>query len=185
MPNRKHVSTAWLLIIAGFVFLAVGCFLLLYPWHAYFRLAKYTWLLLLINAFLLLYIAIRRTRGNRERNWILSEFVIDILFTVIFLFNAFLSILALPFFIATWMGIMGALKIMSAFTLKRKIPGWGFVFTEGLISLIFSIWVFGAPAPTAISGIVPIGLFAILMGAFNMIEAFRFNKMENTLDMML
>jgi uncharacterized membrane protein HdeD (DUF308 family) len=56
---------------------------------------------------------------------------------------------------------------------------------EGMISLLFSCWVFQAPSPNAVSIITPIGLFALLMGAFNLIEAVRFKKMENSLDMML
>lgn len=185
MPPKKRIPTGWLLIVVGIVFLAIGIFVFLYPWHAYYRLAKYTGILLLLNAVLLLYIAITRTRGVKERNWILAESVIDFLFVLLFLFNALLSFLVLPFFIATWMGVMGGLKIAASFALKKKIGGWGFILVEGIISLLFSFWVFHAPSPNAVSIITPIGLFALLMGAFNLIEAVRFKKMENSLDMML
>ncbi|HEY4154397.1 MAG TPA: DUF308 domain-containing protein [Puia sp.] len=185
MPTKKKIPTAWLMIIVGFVFIAIGVFVFLYPLHAYYRLAKFTGLLLLLNALLLLYIAITRTRNNQERNWILAEAVIDFLFVLLFLFNAFLSFLALPFFIATWMGIIGGLKVAACLSLKKIIRGWGFIFMEGIISLLFSFWVFHAPSPKAASITIPIGLFSLLMGAFNMIEAVRFKKRESTLDMML
>lgn len=185
MPDKKRIPTGWLLIVVGFVFIAIGLFILLYPWHGYYRLAKYTGIMLLLNALLLLYIAITRTRDARERNWILAESIIDFLFVLIFLFNALLSFFALPFFIATWMGFMGGLKIAASLTLKKTIKGWGFILMEGMISLLFSIWVFHAPSPKAVSITIPIGLFALLMGTFNVIEALRFRKMENTLDMML
>jgi uncharacterized membrane protein HdeD (DUF308 family) len=185
MPPKKRIPTDWLMIIVGIVFIGIGVFVFLYPWHAYYRLAKYTGILLLLNALLLLYIAITRTRGAKERNWILAEAVIDFLFVLIFLFNALLSFLVLPFFIATWMGIMGGLKIASSIALKKTIKGWGFIFAEGLVSLLFSVWVFHAPSPNAVSIIAPIGLFALLMGAFNLTEAIRFRKMENSLDMMI
>jgi uncharacterized membrane protein HdeD (DUF308 family) len=185
MPLKKRIPTAWLLIVVGLIFIVIGIFVFLYPWHAYYRLAKYTGILLLLNALLLLYIAVTRTRGARERNWILAESIIDFLFVLIFLFNALLSFIALPFFIATWMGLVGVLKIAASFALQRTIRGWRFILTEGIISLLFSIWVFHAPSPKAVSITIPIGLFALLMGAFNLIEALRFRKMENTLDMML
>jgi len=185
MPPKRRIPTGWLLIVVGIVFISIGVFVFLHPWHAYYRLAKYAGILLLLNAVLLVYIAVTRTRGVKERNWILAEAVIDFLFVLLFLFNAFLSFLALPFFIATWMGIMGGLKIAAAFALKRKIRGSGFIFMEGLISLLFSFWVFHAPSPRAVDIIMPIGLFALLMGAFSLIEAIRFKKIENSLDMML
>lgn len=185
MPHKKRIPTGWILIVVGIVFISIGIFVFLFPWHAYYRLAKYTGILLLLNALLLIYIAITRTRGAKERNWILAEAVIDFLFVLLFLFNAFLSFLALPFFIATWMGIMGGLKIAASFALKKKIKGWGFLLMEGMISLLFSFWVFHAPSPRAVDIITPIGLFALLMGAFNLTEAIRFEKMESSLDMML
>jgi uncharacterized membrane protein HdeD (DUF308 family) len=185
MPPKKKVPTGWLLIIVGFVFIAIGIFVFLFPWQGYYRLAKYTGILLLLNALLLLYISITRTRGAKERNWILAECIIDFLFVLIFLFNALLSFIALPFFIATWMGFMGGLKTAASLSLKKSVRGWGFIFLEGMLSLVFSFWVFHAPSPKAINITGPIGLFALLMGVFNLIEAFRFKKMENTLDLML
>lgn len=185
MPYKKRIPTGWLLAVSGFVFIAIGIFVFLYPWHAYYRLAKYTGILLLLNALLLLYIAITRTRGAQERNWILAESIIDFLFVLIFLFNALLSFFVLPFFIATWMGVMGGLKIAASLALRKNIKAWGFILSEGMMSLLFSFWVFHAPSPNAVSMITPIGLFALLMGAFNLAEAVRFKKMEDSLDMML
>jgi uncharacterized membrane protein HdeD (DUF308 family) len=185
MPIKKQVPTGWLMIGTGVVFLAIGIFVFLHPWHAYYRLAKYTGILLLLDAALLLYVAVKRTRNDRERNWILAEVIVDLLFVLLFLFNALLSFLALPLFIGSWMGIIGGLKIAASLFLRKDIRGWGFILVEGLISLLFYGWVIYVPAPRAVSITVPIGLFAVLMGFFNIIEAIRFRKMENTLDMML
>jgi uncharacterized membrane protein HdeD (DUF308 family) len=185
MTPKKGIPTGWLLMVIGFIFIGIGVFILLYPWHAYYRLTKYTWILLLMNAVLLLYIAANRTRGTQERNWVLAESTVDFLFVLIFLFNALLSLIVLPLFIATWMGLMGGMKIAGAIALKRKISGWGFLLVEGIISVLFSIWTFHAPSTKAVNVTIPIGLFALLMGTINIIEAVRFKKKENTLDMML
>ncbi len=185
MIPEKRIPTGWLLIVIGFIFIGIGIFVFLYPWHAYYRLTKYAGILLLMNAVLLLYIAANRTRGARERNWILVESTVDFLFVLIFIFNALLSLILLPFFIATWMGLMGGLKIAASIALKTKITGWGFILAEGIISVLFSIWVFNAPSTKAVGITIPIGLFALLMGTINIIEALRFRKKENTLDMML
>ncbi|MDP4212705.1 MAG: DUF308 domain-containing protein [Bacteroidota bacterium] len=185
MPLKKKIPTAWLLMVIGFVFVAIGVFVFLFPWHAYYRLTKYTGILLLLNAILLLYIAISRTRNARERNWILAESIIDFLFVMIFFFNALLSFFALPFFIGLWMGFVGGLKVAASLALKKVLKGWGFILSEGIVSVLFSIWVFNGPSPKAIGITIPIGLFALLMGAFNIFEALRFKKTESTLDMML
>ncbi len=185
MAPKNRIPTGWLLMVIGFIFIVTGVFVFLYPWHAYYRLTKYTGILLLLNALLLLYIAISRTRHARERNWVLAESIIDFLFVMIFFFNALLSFFVLPFFIGLWMGIVGGLKMAAALALKRTLRGWGFILTEGIISVLFSIWVFNGPSPKAVSITQPIGLFALLMGAFNVFEALRFKKSESTLDMML
>lgn len=185
MAFRKRIPTGWLLTVIGFIFIATGLFIFLHPWHAYYRLTKYSGILLLLNALLLLYVAITRTRNARERNWVLAESIIDFLFVMIFFFNALLSFFALPFFIGLWMGLVGGLKIAAALALRKMIRGWGFIVAEGIVSVLFSIWVFNGPSPTAVSITTPIGLFALLMGAFNLFEAFRFKKTESTLDLML
>src|SRR6202012_5165404 len=109
--NKK--KSAWgLLLAAGFIFLGIGIFAFIDPLGSYMKLVKFTGIPLLLIGGILLTMAILNTRYPNERKWMKTESILHLFFGILSLFNPLLAVIALPYFIGSWLLLVGALKIL-------------------------------------------------------------------------
>ncbi|GGA85423.1 HdeD family acid-resistance protein [Puia dinghuensis] len=181
----KNVATWGLLFIAGVIFFSVGVLAFINPMSSYVKLTKFAGIGLLLNGGLLLAMIIIRPMRPRERNWLQAESILHLFFGILFLLNPLLAFIALPYFIGSWLFLVGLLKMLAALALRHRLGRWGFIVFVGLIFFVFGSLLLFSPFARATSITLIIGCFGIIMGAFYMIDAFRYRKMEDTLDMLL
>lgn len=185
LQNAKKKPTWILLIIAGVIFMGIGIFSFIDPFSSYLKLVKFTGVCLLFNGFLLIAASAANKKYPRESIWMQAESILHLLFAILFLFNPLLTFIALPFITGTWILLVGIFKITAALSLKSIIRGWGFIVSVGVLCVFFgSLLLFHGFAKA--SGITTvIGVFGLIMGILYIVDAFRYRKMEDTLDMML
>jgi uncharacterized membrane protein HdeD (DUF308 family) len=181
----KKLLTCTLLILTGAIFLGIGILAFTDPFSSYLKLVKFSGIGLLINGAFLLVVSAVNTRYRRERLWMQAESVVHMLFGILFLFNPLLSFIALPYFIGPWIFIIGMLKILAALSLRKTLRGWTFIMGIGLLCAVFGILLLFSPFLRANDMTVLIGAFGVVIGALYIIDALRYRKMEETLDMML
>lgn len=181
----KNFATWGLLFIAGFIFFSVGILAFINPMSSYVKLTKFAGIGLLVNGGLLLAMIIIRPMRPRERNWLQAESILHFFFGILFLLNPLLAFIALPYFIGSWLFLVGSLKMLAAYFCRHRLGNWRFIVIVGLIFFVFGSLLLFSPFARATSITLIIGCFGIVMGALYMIDSFRYRKLEDTLDMML
>ncbi|MHA4811331.1 HdeD family acid-resistance protein [Flavitalea flava] len=186
MPLNAKLKITWLLlIISGVIFFGIGIFSFIDPFSSYLKLVKFTGICLLINGIMLIFAAATNKRYPRERIWMQTESILHLFFAMLFLFNPLLTFIALPFITGAWIFLVGIFKIIAALSLKRFVRGWGFIFWVGILCVFFGSLLIIHPFPKASGVTTVIGVFGLIMGFLYIVDAFRYRKMEDTLDLML
>ena len=176
-------KTWWLLLAAGVILVCAGAFSLLYPLQAFLNAVGYTGGILLVNAVLLLLLGYTLTY-KREKYWLIAESVVDMLFAATLLFNPLLTFIILPLVIGNWMFVVGTVKILAAWSVRKQIRQWPFILVTGIVVLAFGILVSYYPTGKASGGIKLLGFFCLLLGLLNVFDALRFKKAPAALHMM-
>ena len=182
---QKNFATWGLLFIAGVIFLSVGILAFIDPLSSYVKLTKFAGIGLLLNGGLLLAMIIVRPMRPRERNWLQAESILHLFFGILFLLNPLLAFIALPYFIGSWLFLVGVLKMMAAVSLRLRMGGWAWVLLIGLIFTVFGLLLLFSPFAHATGITLLIGGFGVLMGGLYIIDSFRYRHMEDTMDMLL
>lgn len=184
-PITRRSLTCWLLILTGAIFLGIGLLAFIDPFSSYFKLVKFAGICLLLNGAFLLVVSALNTRYPTGRIWMQAESIVHILFGLLFLFNPILSFIALPYFIGSWIFLVGILKMLAALALRSTLRGWAFIAGVGVICIVFGALLLFSPFIKANSITILIGAFGIVIGLLYIFDALRYRKMEDTLDMML
>lgn len=185
MSSPKNFATWGLLLIAGVIFLSVGILAFMDPLSGYVKLTKFAGIGLLLNGGLLTAMIIIRPMRPRERNWLQAESILHLFFGILFLLNPLLAFIALPYFIGSWLFLVGLLKMLAAISLRARVNGWPWVLFIGLIFATFGFLLLFSPFARATSITLLIGGFGVIMGGLYIVDSFRFRNMENTMDMLL
>src|ERR1700761_7571614 len=169
MSTPKNFATWGLLFIAGVIFLSVGILAFVDPLSGYVKLTKFAGVGLLLNGGLLTAMIIIRPMRPRERNWLQAESILHLFFGILFLLNPLLAFIALPYFIGSWLFLVGLLKIMAAFSLRARVRGWFYVMGVGLVFAVFGFMLLFNSFARATSITLLIGGFGVIMGALYII----------------
>jgi uncharacterized membrane protein HdeD (DUF308 family) len=180
----KSSNYWWLLTVAGGILIALGFFSLLSSLNAYIFLVHYSGLTLLLNGILLFIVSFKSSSGLKEKEWLLAEAVLDVLFAACLLFNPFLTFVAFALLIGPWMIGKGILKTLAAFKLKQ-VRGWIFILMAGLLFIVFGLLIILYPLEKASGITVFIGSFAVIMGTIYIFDSIRFRKSAYTLDLVI
>lgn len=186
MPSTINKFTGWgLLFTAGVIFVSIGVLAFINPLSSYVKLTKFAGFGLLLNGGLLLAMMILRPGPSRDRQWLQVESALHLFFGLLFVFNPLLAFIALPYFIGSWMFLVGLLKVMAALVLRKVIRGGGFVLTAGLLSTVFGFLLLFSPFARASSITLLLGAFGLIMGGLYIIDAFRYRKSNENVEIML
>jgi len=171
-------------MIAGVILIALGAFALISPLNAYLLLIQYSGITLVLNGLFLVGVAYAPTGSLREKEWLITESVLDFAFGAVLLFNSFLLLLAFPFLFGSWIMGKGLLKTVAALTLRNTIPGWFWVLVAGLLSLVFGVLIMYNPINRATGITVFIGSFGVLLGVLYLFDSLRYRKTGPAINLM-
>ena len=163
--------------------IALGVYALLTPFSTFINLVTYSGIVLFINGFLLVIVA-SNTPCVREKNWLITESIIDFVFGITLLFNPLFTFIVFPLLIGPWMFCKGVVKIIASVVLRKIINGWIFIFLAGTLSVCFGLLVVYNPIARANGITIVIAAFGLVMGAFNIFDAFRFRKTAAEVNLM-
>ncbi len=186
MPTTTKKFVSWgLLLIAGIIFVSIGILAFINPLSSYVKLTKFSGIGLLLNGGLLLAMIIARPGRSPEIKWLQVESALHLFFGLLFVFNPLLAFIALPYFMGSWMFLVGILKILAVVVLKKAIRGRGFILAAGFLSTLFGSLLLFSPFARASSITLLLGGFGLVMGSLYIIDAFRYRNKEENLDIML
>ncbi len=181
----KIQNSWWLVLAAGLIFILIGAFALISPLNAYLMMVQYSGITLLVNGVLLILVSFSSKGSLREKEWMVTESILDFIFGAILLFNPFLSFIAFPFLIGSWIMGKGFLQMVASFTIRSTSKGWLFVLATGVIGIVFGILIMYNPLVKASGITVFIGGFGVIIGAVYVFDAFRYRKLEDGANIIL
>jgi uncharacterized membrane protein HdeD (DUF308 family) len=185
MLSIKKFPTWWLLLATGIIFFSVGILAFVDPLNGYLKLVKFTGIALLLNGAILLTIVIVNTKYPGEKNWMQAESIVHLFFGILFLLNPLLAFIALPYFIGSWMLVVGVFKTFASISLRRSIRGWLLILPAGVLFILFGLLLLFIPLPKANDITLLLGIFGVIMGSLYIVDSYRYRKMKDTLDMLL
>jgi len=182
----KPRNKSWLaLLVMGILLVAIGVLALVNPLSAYFKMVKYSGIILVVNAIFLTLVSPSSGNAPKEKKWLLAESVIDFVFGTVLLFNPLFSFLIYPYLIGPWIFAIGVIKVLAATDMRKRIRGWFFILLVGILCLVSAVFIIYDPFSTA-SGIpVLIGIFGLILGATDIAESFRYRRRSDSLNMMI
>ena len=186
MLSIKKLPTWWLLLAIGIIFFfGVGVFAFIDPLNSYLKLVKFTGIALLLNGGILLTMVIVNTKYPNEKKWMQAESIAHLFFGILFLAEPLMAFIALPYFIGSWMTVVGLFKVIAALSFRHSIRGWLLILLAGVLFILFGLLLLFIPLPKANDITILLGVFGVLMGSLYIIDSYRYRKMKDTLDMLL
>jgi uncharacterized membrane protein HdeD (DUF308 family) len=120
-----------------------------------------------------LFTAISGWRHRDDRWLLLLEAIVGIAVGIVTLRTPQITAMVLIFFIAVWALATGVLRIVEAIRLRREISGEFWLGLSGLVSVAFALVVMLRPMAGALAMIRVIGAYALILGASEIMLAFR------------
>jgi uncharacterized membrane protein HdeD (DUF308 family) len=122
-------------------------------------------------------VAALRGRVEERSRWLLSlEGLVSIGAGIAAFTLPGLTALVLLYVIGAWAVITGILEIVAAIRLRDEIPNEWWLVAGGVVSVIFGVLLFAAPAAGALALVLWIGIYAIVFGALLVGLAFRLRR---------
>jgi len=167
----------WLLGIMGILFIMIGIFNFVYPLYSYEKMVRYSGAILILTGVVLQVACSSSHISFRlERRSMLIESIADFLFGILLIFNPFLSFIAYPLIIGSWILTIGILKILVSLLTLGRVPGWLYILIFGIISCVFALLIIYAPLQKSNEISKLLGAYFITMGAVLMYDSIRLKR---------
>jgi uncharacterized membrane protein HdeD (DUF308 family) len=154
----------WLFLIRGILALAFGFALPFFPLAALFTIAILFGFYAILDGIVASYAAFRMSHTDGRWVWLTIEGIIGLAAGTYALFAPGVAILALAWLLGAWALVTGILALGSAFTVRRHVANEIFWVLGALVSIVFGIGVFFAPAIGAWALIYFLSFYAIVAG---------------------
>ena len=159
------MKNIWTLIF-GIFMISGGIYALFNPLSALIAVALYIGII-----FIAMGISYLQTYRFIKFGSILALGVLDILVGILFITNLGISAATLPFILALWTILVGALQIIIAIQLKKeKFPTWSLRMGTGVFGSILGLLMLIYPIFGALVITILIGISLILFGILEVIE---------------
>lgn len=174
-----------LLLFAGTILVFIGIYSILQPWQSFGYFVKYTGLSLVLSSVLLLFYSFQPEIISAERVWMIAESFVDLFFATVLIFNPFLTAVAFPMLIGSWVFLRGCMKIFLSFSVSKHIENWRNILVVGVVSVIFGLVFITYPYGRIRSAGLRISIFAIVMGILYIYDALRLRKSREAMSGLL
>jgi uncharacterized membrane protein HdeD (DUF308 family) len=174
----------WIFTVRGVIAIAFGLASLLWPALTLGVMVLLFGLFALFEG--LLTILTSFGKGDEKGGWtLLFEGLAGLLVCVVVLLGSSLGSMLWPrvaavmlvYYIAGWAILAGLFKIITAFRIRREVKGEWMLGLSGLISILVGLILILRPGAGVLAVAWLIGLFAILLGTFQLLLGLKFRKM--------
>ena len=100
---------------------------------------------------------------------------------VLLIFNPFLTVIAFPLLIGSWIVVRGVIKILHYTFVSRAVIGSGSILVIGVISLLSGILIMILPNDQGHGLSTALSILALLGGGLYIFDAIRYKKFERTI----
>jgi uncharacterized membrane protein HdeD (DUF308 family) len=161
----------WALALRGLAAVLFGLAALLWPGPALFVLVIFFGAYALMDGVLAIVAGIR---GSEGRRWLLlGEGALGVLAGLVALFWPGISVLVLLYVIAFWAILTGALKVVTAISLRREIDNEWLMGLSGVFSVLFGVLLAVLPGVGLLSVVWLVGIYAVVFGVALIVLGFR------------
>jgi uncharacterized membrane protein HdeD (DUF308 family) len=161
------------LVVRGVAGIIFGIFALIWPPAAVAALVLLFGVYALIDGAMNLVAAIRAPREGRRWGWLTLSGAIGVAAGLISFFSPGITALALVLLIAAWSLVTGIAEIIVAVRLRKHIRGEWLLIVSGLLSVVFGVLLFLAPAAGALALAIWVGAYMLVFGALLLAFGFR------------
>jgi len=166
-----EIKNWWILTIKGLLTLTFCSIALTMPVRTLMYTVNFFGILLLISGILFVLTAIIRD-VRKDRTWILTEGFLDIVIaTIVLSFPEFTASIFIAI-ITIWISFMGILQISNGYRFRSLYNHWWFLILNGLLAIIFALFIFTQPIHGIVTLVVLIGLQAIVFSGFLIVSSF-------------
>lgn len=179
--RKVRFRSWWLLLIAGIILIFIGFFGIIQPWNTFLYLVKYLGFALMLGSLVLFVHAFSTKILKGERRWLIAEGLTDMVLAILFVFNPFLSVVAFPLLIGSWLAVRGVIKILHYAFISRAVPGSVAILVVGIISILSGIFIMILPNDPGHGLGITLGILALLAGGLYVFDAIRYKRSEDTI----
>lgn len=163
----------WVFALRGLIAVALGIIVLTNPGIALLSVITVFGIYSLVDGLFDIIIGFSSRKENKQWWALLIAGIANVVIGVISLSNPSITGIALVYLIAARALINGVLEIVAAIELRHFIEGEWMMIVSGILSILFGIVLFGSPNQGAVAMLSVIGFFAIVIGIWLIIFAFR------------
>jgi uncharacterized membrane protein HdeD (DUF308 family) len=170
----------WVLLLRGLLAIVLGVLVFSRPVWSLGAVMLAFGVYALIEGASALFAAILGRRYRDDRWLLLLEGIIGIGVGVVTLRTPAVTAVLMIFFIAIWALATGVLRIVESMRLRREMRGEVWLALGGVASVIFALVVMMRPLAGAIAMVRVIGVYALILGATEVMLAFRVRGARET-----
>lgn len=134
----KKISFSRLSFIAGAIWILLGTISWLSASFTYLRIVQYAGITLFANSLVLLTISYTCHSSVREKEWVMADACIDLLFAIILSMHAAFSLFFFPFLLCGWMALKGLLKMLESLSIAGTLRNLNGDFMAGFLLILFT-----------------------------------------------
>jgi len=174
---QRLSSGWWILLLAGVVSVVAGILILTIEWTVE-DLALFVSILFVVRGVFTL--ATLPVDGS-DRTWNVFTGVLEIIVGIAFLAWPEPTLLTLAIFIGAWVVVSGMFAIVGAIANRHEFSLWWIFLIVGVIEVPLGIVLLNRPALTLAIAIAMVGIWAILVGALQIVSAFEVKDLPRKL----
>jgi uncharacterized membrane protein HdeD (DUF308 family) len=166
----------WSLVLRGVLAIAVGMIALTRPGITLLVLLTLFVFYSLADGLAAIVAASRAIRLGDRFSLLLIEGIVDILAGLAALFWPALTLLTLILLIGFWALVRGFVEVLLAIRLRKVVRGEWLLVTGGILSILFGLFVVGAPVAGALVLAQWIAIYTLIFGVVLVVPGFRLHQ---------
>ena len=160
-------------IINGVIFIFLGLLFIAFPEGTLQSISIYIGLVILIPGIIMLIAGILDKLGSQNRNVVIFQGVITILFGLLFILKPNLIGILLSVFISLWVILNGFFKLAASFSMKDiGESGWWVQSLIGFVLLAFGVYMLVNAFSVSVFITIWAGILLLIFGVYYLWEAF-------------
>jgi uncharacterized membrane protein HdeD (DUF308 family) len=168
----------WALLLRGIVAVLFGLLCFVLTGATIFALVIWIGAFFIIDGVLMIVGAVRSASGSNMGRWLwqLLGGIVGIAAGILTFFWPGITALTLGIFIGAWALVTGIFELITAIRLRSAMPNEWLWILNGVLSVLFGLFVFVFPGAGLVAVVYILGFYAILAGVAMITLSFRLKK---------
>jgi len=179
---KVAVKNWWIHLLAGILFIIVGCWVISTPISSYVGLSILFSVIMFASGLSELIFVSANSKNLDGWGWYLAAAIFDFLIGLVLVAYPGLTMSVLPLLVAFWLMFKGFSAIGISLDLRHyKVSIWGWLLLAGIIAVLFAFLILMNPAIGGLSIVLTTGLAFISIGVFRIMLALRLRRLHEVI----